>query len=175
MENQLMTLHPTRRKHMSLPKLGLLGLMGLSLIGCQDVIGDHNAEGAASVEDKIRNLNRGVIGERIKEVAIPVSDDLLMMPTGLDDDGCETFRPHSVSDNPVKTAIYYRQAEGGFGIAYDPAVCKVEMTSMGPDDDGCERYRAVPVRADLILENEVVYYRSADGGYSALRPRDSCS
>ena len=171
----MMTLPPARRNHMSLTKLGLLGLMGLSLAGCQELIGDRNAEGAASVQDKIRNLNSGAIEERIKEVAIPVSEDLLMIPTGLDDQGCETFKPHSVGGNPVKTAIYYRQADGGFGIARDPAVCKVEMISMGPDDDGCERYRAVPIRADLILEIEVIYYRSADGGYSALKPKDSCS
>ncbi|MGI9488760.1 MAG: hypothetical protein ACR2RF_23325 [Geminicoccaceae bacterium] len=171
----MMTLHPTRRHNMSLLKLGLLGLMGLSLAGCQELIGDRNTEGAANVEDKIRNLNSGAIEERIREVAIPVSDDLLMIPTGLDDDGCETFKPHSVSGNPVRTAIYYRQSDGGFGITRDPAVCKVEMISMGPDDDGCERYRAVPTRVDLVLENEVTYYRSADGGYSAMRPRDSCS
>ena len=171
----MMTLHPTRRQNMSLPKLGLLGLMGLSLVGCQEVIGERNADGATSVEDKIRNLNSGALEERVRDVAIPVSDDLLMIPTGLDDDGCETFKPHSVSGNPVKTAIYYRQADGGFGIARDPAVCKVEMISMGPDDDGCERYRAVSTHADLILENEVIYYRSNDGGYSALRPKDSCS
>ncbi len=171
----MMTLYAVRRKYRLLPKLGLLGLLGLSLAGCQDVIGDRNAEGAASVEDKIRNLNKGAIEERIKEVAIPVSDDLLMIPSGLDDDGCETFKPHSVSGNPVKTAIYYRQADGGFGIARDPAVCKVEMTSMGPDEDGCERYRAVPASSDLPVTYEVVYYGAADGGYSAVKPRENCS
>ena len=170
-----MTLHPKRRRHMSLPKLGLISLMGLSLAGCQELIGDRNGEGAASVEDKIRNVNKGAIEERIREVAIPVSDDLLMIPTGLDDDGCETFKPHSVGGNPVKTAIYYRQADGGFGIARDPAACKVEMTSMGPDQDGCERYRAVPISTDLPVEDEVIYYRTADGSYSASRPEDSCS
>ncbi len=169
-----MTLHPTRRRFVLTPKLGLLGLMVLPLIGCQDMLGDGNTEGAASVEDKIRNLDSGLIEERVREVAIQVSDDLFMIPTGLDDDGCETFKPHSTGGNPVKTAIHFRQAEGGFGIAHDPAVCKVEMTSMGPDEDGCERYRAAPVNADLPLEDEIVYYKAADASFSALKPRGSC-
>lgn len=159
---------------MSLPKLGLLGLMGLALVGCQDVLSDRNAEGEASVEEKIRKLDSGGIEKKLPEMAIQVSDDLFMIPAGLDEDGCETFNPFSTSDNPVKTAIHFRQADGGFGIAHDPAVCKVEMTSMGPDEDGCERYRAVPVNADLPIDNEVIYYKTADGSYSASRPEDSC-
>lgn len=169
------TLHPMQRNLMSLPKWGLIGLMGLTLAGCQDVIGGHNAEGAASVEDKIKNLSRGGIGGKVPEVAIQVSDDLFMIPTGLDEDGCEMFKPHSTSDNPVKTAIYYRQADGGFGIARDLAVCKVDMVPMEPDDDGCERYRALPVNASVAIENEVYYYKAADDSYTASKPVNRCS
>lgn len=155
--------------------MGLLGLMGLGLVGCHDLIGDRNAEGAAGVEDKVKKLNSGALSGKIPDVAIPVSDDLFMIPAGLDEDGCETFKPHSAGGNPVKTALYFRQADGGFGIARDAAVCKVELTSMGPDEDGCERYRAMPVNADLPMENEVIYYRKPDDSYSAWKPKESCS
>lgn len=115
----------------------------------------------------------GAMEEKLREVAIPVGGDLFMIPAGLDEDGCEMFRPYA-TDNPVKTAIHYRQADGSFDIARDPAVCRVEMTPIGPDQDGCERYRAVPVNADLPVENEVVYYKTADGAYAARKPEDSC-
>lgn len=170
----MMTLHPTPRECSLLAKMGLLGLMGLALAGCHEVIGDRNVEGETRVENKIKTLDRGVLAGKVPDAAIQVSDDLFMIPAGLDEEGCEMFKPHSASGNPVKTAFYFRQADGGFGIARDPAVCKVEMTSMEPDEDGCERYRAVPVNADLPVENDVIYFRTADGGYSARKPLENC-
>ena len=171
-----MALHSSRRHHLSLSRCGLIGLLGLTLVGCQEVGEWRSAdgEGAVSVEDKIKGLDGGLEG-KVPETAIQVSDDLFMIPTGLDDDGCETFKPFSTSDNPVKTAIHYRQADGGFGIARDPEVCSVEMVPIEPDDDGCERYRAQPVNADLPVENEVIYYRSADDGYKVWKPKSVCS
>lgn len=122
---------------------------------------------------KPEGIDRGAIVDHVRSTGIPVSDDLFMIPTGIDDEGCETFNPFS-ENNLVTTAVHHRQADGSFGIARDPAVCRVEMMAMGPDDTGCERYRAVPVNKDLLMENEVVYYRLADGGYSPRKPKSSC-
>ncbi|MEM7041226.1 MAG: hypothetical protein AAF543_00300 [Pseudomonadota bacterium] len=143
--------------------------MGLALAGCQDLVGNTNDDGAQVLE----SLDSGGLSDRLRKVAIQVGDDFFMIPTGLDEDGCETFKPHS-ANNPVKAAIYYRQADGTFGIARDPDICKVEMTSIGPDADGCERFRAVPVNADLPVEQEVIYYQAGDGGFSPRKPRASC-
>ena len=107
--------------------------------------------------------------------SIPVGEDLVMIPSGIDEDGCEMFRPRS-ANSPVKTAIHYRQADGGFGIARDPALCAVEMTAIGVDDEGCERYRAVPLNPELPpLAQEIVYYKTAEGRYLARKPRDACA
>ncbi|MEM8948551.1 MAG: hypothetical protein AAGA21_13770 [Pseudomonadota bacterium] len=154
----------------------MVGLLGLTLVGCQEMSEWRSAEGGGTVsaEDKIQSLDGGRDGT-VPEMAIQVSDDLFMIPTGVDEDGCETFTPFSTSDNPVKTAVHFRQADGGFGIARDPDVCRVEMLAMEPDDDGCERYRAQPVNADLPVENEVIYYRTADDSYKAWKPKSSCS
>ncbi|MDH3663123.1 MAG: hypothetical protein OEU92_24390 [Alphaproteobacteria bacterium] len=122
---------------------------------------------------KLESPDSTTMEEKVRDVAIPVGDDLFMIPAGVDEDGCEMFRPHA-ADNPVKAAIHYRQADGSFGIARDPAVCKVEMTPIGPDEDGCERYRAVPVNADLPVEHEVVYYMTVEGAYAARKPSDRC-
>ena len=150
----------------------MVGLIGLALAGCQDFVGEHHDDGAAGVE-KLESLDSGGLSARLREIAIQVGDDLYMIPTGLDEDACETFKPHSAS-NPVKAAIHYRQADGTFGIARDPGICKVEMTPIGPDQDGCERFRAVPVNADLTVGHEVVYYQEADGSFSPRKPETSC-
>lgn len=163
----------SHRSHPASPRIGRLGLIALAmvgaLVGCQDLHVGHSGEGTGEVEKPERSDVRAKAG------MIPVSDDLFMIPSGLDEDSCEMFRPFS-ANNPVKAAIHYRQADGSFGIARDPAVCQVEMASVGPDEGGCEHYRAVPVNADLPpLASEIVYYKSGDGRYSARKPTDDCS
>ena len=54
--------------------------------------------------------------------AIQVGDDYYMVPAGADAEGCERFRPWSAS-NPVKTAIYYRVADGTFSADKTQAAC----------------------------------------------------
>lgn len=150
-------------------KAGWLGLMAVALAGCQDLVANPAGEEAAALTKS--EHPRGPI----TSMSIRVGDDLFMIPSGPDDDGCEIFKPYSVH-NPVKAAIHYRQADGSFGIARDPKVCRTEMKSIGPDEEGCERYRAVPINADLPpLAHQIVYYQASDGGYSARKPKDSCS
>ena len=54
--------------------------------------------------------------------AIPVGEDYYMVPAGADAEGCERFRPWSGS-KPVKTAIYYRVADGTFSPDKQKAAC----------------------------------------------------
>lgn len=123
----------------------------------------------------VKGYHRSAIADRFKDVGVQVGTDLYMVPTGIDDEGCEAFNPYS-DKNPVNTALHFRQADGSFGIARDPSVCRVEMVAMEPDDDGCERYRAVPVSDDLpALTTEIVYYKAADGSYSPHKPRNVCA
>lgn len=164
--------HDMRRKRPAFCRAGLLGLMGLTLIGCQELAADRSVEETATV-GKLSSPDPEAMAAMLEEIGIPVAGDLFMIPAGLDEEGCETFNPHSAG-NPVKAALHYRQADGTFGIARDPAVCAVEMTAIGPDEDGCERYRAVPVNSDLPVQHEVVYYRTAEGTYSARKPEGSC-
>lgn|GEM_PF-2130641 len=150
------------------PKAGLLALMALALVGCQDLMTNDEGEWVSAVDKTERQKSR-------KASSIRIGDDLFMIPSGVDDQGCEMFKPRS-ANNLVKTALHFRQADGGFGIARDPAICRVEMTSIGPDEEGCERYHAVPLNPDLpSLANEIVYYRTTDGRYSARKPRDGCA
>ena len=54
--------------------------------------------------------------------AIQVGDDYYMVRAGADAEGCERFRPWSAS-NPVKTAIYYRMADGTFTLHKEQTDC----------------------------------------------------
>ena len=121
----------------------------------------------------VTKVERGDLLGSILDNAIQVGDDLYMLPKGIDEDGCEMFGPYSES-NPTVTALQYRQADGGFDIAKDPAVCRVEMVSLGSDEDGCERYRAQPVN-DALEATEVIYYQDADGRYVPHKPKADCS
>ena len=54
--------------------------------------------------------------------AIQVGDDYYMVPAGTDAEGCQRFRPWS-GNKPVKTAIYYRKADGSFTIGKQDSGC----------------------------------------------------
>lgn len=158
-----------RRRTASAPLLMLL-LMMPALVACEAPATDNNSGGTWSSA-----VNKAEPEDKRRVASIRVGEDLVMIPSGIDDDGCEMFKPSSVN-NVVKTAIHYRQADGGFGIARDPAICRVDMTSIGPDEEGCERYRAVPRNADLpSLDEEIVYFKAEDGRYLARKPRDGCA
>jgi hypothetical protein len=154
----------------------LLWLVALGLAGCQDSASGKRAtiekKDVLAVEQK-RGFDRGQLVDNIKDNGIQVGDDLYMIPTGVDVEGCETFNAFS-STNPVPQAVHYRQADGSFGIAKDPAICRVELVGMGLDEDGCERYRAVPINKELPINEEVVYYMTAEGTYSARKPEARC-
>ena len=111
--------------------------------------------------------------EKILDRAIQVSDNLYMIPKGVDEDGCEMFGPYSTSGSTA-TAIHYRQADGSFDIAKDPAVCKVDMVAIGTDPEGCEMYHARPINADLGA-TDVTYYRDADGHYVVHKTGSDCN
>lgn len=141
------------------------------MIGCQDVL---DQEGSAPVGE-VKGYDGSAIADRFKAIGVQVGADLYMVPTGIDDEGCEVFNPYS-DKNPVNTALHFRQADGSFGIARDPAVCRVDMVAMAPDDDGCARYRAVPINGDLPpLTTEIIYHMSTDGSYSPQKPRNGCA
>lgn len=149
----------------------------LCLVGCTDIANSQDqsstdAKEGSAVTD-IKKLDRSVLLERSLDNAIQVGDDLYMLPKGIDDDGCEMFGPHSTK-NATLTALHYRQADGSFNIARDPAICGVEMVAIGPDDDGCERYQAQPVNPALS-PTEVVYYQAADGRYVVYKSQSACS
>jgi len=95
-----------------------------------------------------------------------------MIPKGIDEDGCEMFGAYSTS-GPTITALQYRQADGGFDIVKDPAVCRVDMVAIGTDPSGCEMYRAKPINADLST-TDVTYFRDADGRYVVHQTGRSC-
>lgn len=104
--------------------------------------------------------------------AIQLGDNFYMLPKGIDEDGCEIFGPYSKGGMTV-TALYHRQADGGFDIAKDPAICRVEMISIGAEVAGCEMYRAEPVNRDLDAL-DITYMRSADGRYVVYRAKADC-
>ena len=54
--------------------------------------------------------------------AIQLGEDYYMVPAGADSDGCPLFRPWSGS-KPVKTALYYQKADGGFTIGKEQSAC----------------------------------------------------
>ena len=54
--------------------------------------------------------------------AIQVGEDRYMVPVDMDAGGCERFTPWSASA-PVKTAIYYRKADGSFVLNREEAAC----------------------------------------------------
>lgn len=158
-----------RRRTASTPLLMLL-LMTLALVACEAPVTDNNSGSTWSSA-----VNKAEPEDKRRVASIRVGEDLVMIPSGIDDDGCEMFKPSSVN-NVVKTAIHYRQADGGFGIARDPAICRVDMTSIGADEEGCERHRAVPRNADLPpLDEEITYFKAKDGRYLARKPRDGCA
>ncbi|MGI9449797.1 MAG: hypothetical protein ACR2QH_04005 [Geminicoccaceae bacterium] len=121
----------------------------------------------------VTKFERGDLLGNILDNAIQVGDDLYMLPKGIDDDGCEMFGPYS-ENNPTVTALQYRQADGSFDIAKDPAVCGVEMVLLGKDTEGCEMYRAQPVNG-VLEPTEVLYYQDAHGRYVPHKPEASCS
>ena len=49
----------------------------------------------------------------VPDNAIPIGDDLYLVPLGKDGDGCEQFSPVSPT-KVVATVIYYRDRDGGF-------------------------------------------------------------
>lgn len=156
----------------------IAGGCSLLLLGCSDLSGGADQSSTSSTEvlpkvNKIKNLDRSGLVDKIAENAIQAGDDLYMIPNGIDDDGCEMFGPFS-KNNPTVTAMYYRQADGGFNVTKDPASCRVEMVSLGTDDSGCEMYRAQPVNSDLVA-TDVVYYQDSDGRYMPRKPQPSCS
>jgi hypothetical protein len=150
----------------------------LSVAGCYYETADRSASersGGATTVATSKPVDRDALHQRMMDVAIPVSDDYYMIPSGLDEDGCETFRPYSVN-NPVKAAIHYRQADGGFGIVKDPAYCKVvEMVEADSDAEGCMRYRAELSGGAVSDGTEVPYYKTSDGNYSVRKPKLGCS
>ena len=163
-----------QQKHCKGGYLGtiLFGIAITGLMGCQDTTAGNERLKAVEKVPEV-NIDRGAIADQVKKLGIPVGADLYMIPAGIDDEGCETFNPFS-EKNLVKTAIHYRQADGSFGIARDPAICKVDMVAMESEEDGPDRYRAVPVNADLPpLDVEIVYYKTSDGSYSANKPKDA--
>lgn len=150
---------------------------GLSLLlGCSDIVGGsgQSAEEGSTVA-KTTTFGRADqnLTEDLLEKAIKVGDDLYMLPKGIDDEGCEMFGPFS-ENNATVTALQYRQADGSFNIAKDPAVCGVEMVALGTDPEGCEMYRAQPVTSQLA-PTEIVYYRDAEGRYVPHKQTTNCS
>ena len=61
----------------------------------------------------------------LPEGAIPVGEDLYMVPAGVDDTGCPWFRAFSPTKMVVQ-AMFYRAAEGGFVMDKAEAVCTAE-------------------------------------------------
>jgi len=165
------------RTFSSIAPLWVIAGGSLILLGCSNISGGASqsttaSTGGTEVAD-LANLNRGDLIDKIAENGIQVGDDLYMIPNGIDDDGCETFGPFSKT-NATVTAMHYRQADGSFSIAKDPAVCGVQMASLGTDESGCEMYQAQPVNG-VLEPTDVVYYRDADGRYLPNKPKTSCS
>ena len=157
-----------REPRLSWHAFGLFCLASLALAACQDM-----ANGGATGVNEARTLDRDAIRSRLSAIAIRVGEDLYMIPSGLDDDGCEMFKPYS-SRNPVKTAIHYRQADGGFGVAKEPAMCKVEMIAVDTDRSGCVRYRAQPVNGVVAVDEQVIYEKKTDGSYAVAKSDGAC-
>lgn len=59
---------------------------------------------------------------QIPEGAIPVGDEIYMVPIGRDKDGCEQFTGWSPS-KPVAQVIFYRDRKGGFTADRSEADC----------------------------------------------------
>lgn len=146
--------------------------MLLGLTGCfESVKSDQTAAESKTIKERLSVDREALMTKRVA-TAIQVGDDLYMVPSGVDEQGCEMFNPFS-NNSPSVKAIHYRQADGSFNIVRDPAVCKVEMVAIGLDEDGCERYQAQPVNPDLS-PTEVIYYRDADGRYMVYKPKPGC-
>ncbi|MGI9505494.1 MAG: hypothetical protein ACR2RE_20855 [Geminicoccaceae bacterium] len=159
---------PMTRRPTVFVQLMLLLLITPALMACEAPVAGNQGEWRSAV-------NKPESEDKRQTGSIRVGDDLVMIPAGVDEDGCEMFKPRS-ANRVVKTAIHYRQADGSFGIARDPAICRVDMTSIGSDEEGCERYHAIPRNAGLPpLAEEIVYYKAADGRYLARKPRDGCA
>ncbi|MGH1483041.1 MAG: hypothetical protein ACRBM6_30765 [Geminicoccales bacterium] len=148
------------------------------LLGCNDTAGgagqyaESPREGSAvPLKGKVDARASGAL-DSILDKAIQVGEGKYMLPKGIDEDGCEMFGAYSTS-GPSVTAIQYRQADGGFDIAKDPAVCRVDMVAIGTDPSGCEMYRAKPINADLST-TDVTYFRDADGRYVVHQTGRSC-
>lgn len=58
----------------------------------------------------------------VPEGAIPIGEDLYMVPAGRDNDGCEQFTAWS-STKAVAQVIYYRARSGGFTTSRSQADC----------------------------------------------------
>ena len=58
----------------------------------------------------------------VPEGAIPIGEDLYMVPAGRDNDGCEQFTAWS-STKAVAQVIYYRARSGGFTTSRGQADC----------------------------------------------------
>ncbi len=61
--------------------------------------------------------------EGIPANAIPVGDDLYMVPTGSDDSGCQMYRKYS-PNMAVVAAIFYRGTDGTFVMDKGKSDCK---------------------------------------------------
>lgn len=151
----------------------LLGVAMMGLMGCEGAAIGQNGSTEAAVNKPV-DIDPTDIANLYKKSGIEVGDGLYMIPTGIDSKGCEGFNPYS-ENGAVRTAIHYRQADGGFDIVRDAAVCQVEMVEMEPDEQGCQRYRAVPVNKDLPIQQEVVYYKADDGTFTPSRSKAGCS
>ncbi len=158
-------------RRLSLSAVGFFLLLGCSNAGSPGQPAASSTEGSGvSIADKI---NRSRVSVDLLKNAIQVGDDLYMRPQGIDDDGCEMFGAYS-KNSPTVTALQYRQPDGTFSIVKDPAVCGVEMVSLGNDEEGCEMYQAKPV-TDALEPTPVVYYKDADDRFVPTKPRSSCS
>ncbi len=169
--------HDLNDQHLSSIGRLLVSAAGLLLLlGCSDIANGPDQSATTSSEGSavtdLTKLDRSELLDKVLKNAVQVSDSLYMVPKGIDDDGCEMFGPYSTT-GPTATAIHYRQADGGFDIAKDPAVCKVDMVALGSDPEGCEMYRAKPVNNELAA-TDVTYYRDAEGNYVAHKTKPSC-
>ena len=92
---------------------GLALVLGIALQGC-----GAQAPGPASTSG-------GSAAETAAEVppgAIPIGDELYLVPIGADDDGCPRYRLYSPA-RLVAQVIYYRGPAGGFTTDRRQADC----------------------------------------------------
>lgn len=64
-------------------------------------------------------------GDLVPDGAVPVGDDLYMVPAGVDRDGCAQFTAWSAA-KAVLQVIYYRDRNGGFTTDRSKADCGKE-------------------------------------------------